>query len=530
MNTAEIIKREVQGDSGFQIVQLFRESIGQSGKPSHLHSHGQVLSFHVRRADVILVRLSLSNLGYNLDDRAWGVFRFAVMLPIIAVQLYQLGKVNICAERSFNSVNVEPESVCSDLYAVIESLRKIIHKVSGSGSGTLAYHERGNQFCFRVNCDKHPLVAKLCRIIFAYSTLLFKAKSPYLIALDEIALQIAHSLIHEPRAALSGQNEQLHNRVPMQSCKALCRANGAAFYQALDSAESNIFRDTHGSKGANRLGVRKGCRAGSTAVTLDSQASVTAKFLNCSVLAFNAGHGFSPLALCGETSQNNLGSEAWVTPRFGFATAKGATDAVAVLLKHLIFAEWWAANHFRLPAFLKRSALESRGVSHLTKKSFLLPFYREVRVNLTIKSRQCAWNVLIHLEALGMNPFPYSPALFLAFQNHVNGRKGICVSVHIMPKVYEPSFYVGWAKPFWVFGSQNVCNFVSHRSVFKQVFGFLAGSDRDSHIFTKGSKVLNVLPNNNNPLFQFFSLCKQVQQFTLGCFVSLPVRRGICHG
>jgi hypothetical protein len=38
MNTAEVVKPEVQGDSGFQIVQLLRKSIGQSGKAPHLHT------------------------------------------------------------------------------------------------------------------------------------------------------------------------------------------------------------------------------------------------------------------------------------------------------------------------------------------------------------------------------------------------------------------------------------------------------------------------------------------------------------
>lgn len=35
MNAAEIIKRKMQSNGKFQIIQLFRESIGQSGKPSH---------------------------------------------------------------------------------------------------------------------------------------------------------------------------------------------------------------------------------------------------------------------------------------------------------------------------------------------------------------------------------------------------------------------------------------------------------------------------------------------------------------
>ena len=74
MNAAEIIERKMQSNGKFQVVQLFRKGIGQSGKPSHLHSHGQILPFHVRRADVFLIRVSLFNLGYRLKDWAWGVF------------------------------------------------------------------------------------------------------------------------------------------------------------------------------------------------------------------------------------------------------------------------------------------------------------------------------------------------------------------------------------------------------------------------------------------------------------------------
>jgi hypothetical protein len=34
MDTAEIIKREMQSNGKFQVVELFRKGIGQSGKPS----------------------------------------------------------------------------------------------------------------------------------------------------------------------------------------------------------------------------------------------------------------------------------------------------------------------------------------------------------------------------------------------------------------------------------------------------------------------------------------------------------------
>ena len=45
MHTAEIIVREVQSASRFQVRQLFRESVRQPGKPPHLHPHRQVLPF-----------------------------------------------------------------------------------------------------------------------------------------------------------------------------------------------------------------------------------------------------------------------------------------------------------------------------------------------------------------------------------------------------------------------------------------------------------------------------------------------------
>jgi hypothetical protein len=46
MNTAEIVKGEVQGDSGPKMCELFRERIGEPRKTPHRHSHGQVLPFH----------------------------------------------------------------------------------------------------------------------------------------------------------------------------------------------------------------------------------------------------------------------------------------------------------------------------------------------------------------------------------------------------------------------------------------------------------------------------------------------------
>jgi hypothetical protein len=68
MNAHEIIVREVQSASGFQVRKFLRESVRQSRKPSHLHPHGQVLPFDVGRAYPRRIRIAIPHSGYNLDD------------------------------------------------------------------------------------------------------------------------------------------------------------------------------------------------------------------------------------------------------------------------------------------------------------------------------------------------------------------------------------------------------------------------------------------------------------------------------
>jgi len=70
MDATEIMVREVQSASGFQVRQAFRESVRQARKTSHLHSNGQVLSLykagaHVRRIGRATNRLELAGSPHN---------------------------------------------------------------------------------------------------------------------------------------------------------------------------------------------------------------------------------------------------------------------------------------------------------------------------------------------------------------------------------------------------------------------------------------------------------------------------------
>jgi hypothetical protein len=76
MNTAKIVIREVQSYSGFQVRQLFAEPIRKARKAAHRRSHGQVLSFDKRCADVLRIGPTVDDFGHNLRDSWWGqIFR-----------------------------------------------------------------------------------------------------------------------------------------------------------------------------------------------------------------------------------------------------------------------------------------------------------------------------------------------------------------------------------------------------------------------------------------------------------------------
>src|SRR5208282_4333938 len=110
MNTAEIVKREVQSDSGFQVRQLFAERIREARKTAHRHAHREILPLHKRRADLIGVRITSANFGYNLRDSWWGVPRIGA-LAVALEEFHELREVNIRPEALRNAHRVVVESV-----------------------------------------------------------------------------------------------------------------------------------------------------------------------------------------------------------------------------------------------------------------------------------------------------------------------------------------------------------------------------------------------------------------------------------
>lgn len=70
MNAAEIVVHVVDRQRRNMVLDLLRESIGQPCVSAHVHTHCEVLTLHVRRTDVLGVRVA--DLGPLLAANALG--------------------------------------------------------------------------------------------------------------------------------------------------------------------------------------------------------------------------------------------------------------------------------------------------------------------------------------------------------------------------------------------------------------------------------------------------------------------------
>ena len=344
MHAAEIVVRKMQINSSSKILDLSRKGIRQAGEPAKLHSYGQVLPLHVTSRNVIGIGIAAANLGYNLRDLSWGV-AFISLLAVVSVELRKLREVRVAAQRFLNRLPVEDVGVGGQLHAMVsDSAPNVTHESLRVLAGSLADQERGNQLRVRIQSDENPLVAKLCRIVLADMPRLLHQEGPYFIVLDTAAGKLTHLFVHQLLAAFASENQKPHDGIAVQAREAFCGSDRAAFKKALQRSRSSIRRCTHRAERRSGLRFTEGNVAGLAAPALDAALTKVPESLAGLVLASGAGHVVSPLAFCGETSQNDLGSEAWVAPRFGLVPASAETEAGTLNVSYDL--GWWLDRDF----------------------------------------------------------------------------------------------------------------------------------------------------------------------------------------
>jgi hypothetical protein len=101
----------MQSDRSLQVRKLLTESVREPRQSPHTHAHGQVLPFHITGADAVRIRVTHSDLGYNLRDRSWGVPRSGVPLADVMVKLRQSCVIDIASKRLVHGIKIEMKSV-----------------------------------------------------------------------------------------------------------------------------------------------------------------------------------------------------------------------------------------------------------------------------------------------------------------------------------------------------------------------------------------------------------------------------------
>jgi len=365
VNSTEVVPREVESNRSFQVVQFFRVGIRKPSKTTQVHTQTQIGAFHVRRADVLRVRPSVADFGYNLRDVSWGVSLIPV-LTIVSVQLHKLREVRLSSEHILHSTLIEVEAIGSELEAIFAQSSSEASEESQRGFlRALADLETRHQLGLRVESDEDPRISNFGRIIIANVTRLLSHEAPYLVTLQVSRTKVADT----PKGAFGIRRCRKHQRENRPLVQTRQPRDGANAHPFKHHGKGLRYPRRIGvvcANGFGSMGIGEGCATGIAAPALNFSLAVGAELLTGLVFASGAGHGVSPLAFCEETSQNNLGSEAWVTPRFGLAPTPASTEAGAL---SQLLSYWWRPRHRFLPRFLKRRL--SRGVSHLLPRSFL---------------------------------------------------------------------------------------------------------------------------------------------------------------
>lgn len=343
MNTAEVVKREVQRDGGFQVRQFARKGIRQPSQAAKLHSHREVLSLHKRCADMSGIGIALTNFGYNLRDPWWGV-PLVPELPVIPVQFRQLSEVHVGSETFLDSLSVENIGICGELNAPCHPFVKVADKQLGVHAAALSNVEGGNQLAVSVQRDINPLVAKVGGIVFSNMLCFLRNERPNFVAFHAPAREVSHRRIHRTGATFSDSNENAHDRIAIEPRESPRAANRAAFKQALNRPRSRFRVGNHRVPRQSFMGFAERGIAGSAAPALNAALTEVPKSLAGLVLTSDARHGRSPLDFSAEKAHNEFGSGLWLTPRFGLAPQPVSAGNGADFRSDLL---WWFDCEFQ---------------------------------------------------------------------------------------------------------------------------------------------------------------------------------------
>jgi hypothetical protein len=238
VSTHKIVVHIMQADRVSVVFDTLGKCIRQPSEPPHAHPHSEVLAFDVARRNVLRVRVAgaAERLG-SLDLR--GAIA-ACRMRDLAIELDQLGIIDIRAKAGLDCFQIGAMPICRDLDAPSESAGQITHKADCRCAAPIANEPRWNQLRIGTHRNPRPNVASSLRRGFGEHdvALLGIDEAPNLIELEPLARQITERLVLVCRARFAGIDQQFVDGIDRNVSDAACRAETVAFDQQIEDVSA----------------------------------------------------------------------------------------------------------------------------------------------------------------------------------------------------------------------------------------------------------------------------------------------------
>lgn len=306
MQTAKVIVEEKERERGPQVLPFLRERIGQPRQSANHHSHRQIASLDVRRADKVRVRVSP-------HGRRYGLYHVRGTVTVLvrfgcAVYLYQLCEVNPRSQAVTDGIRVSVKAVCGHLKAIlrpVHGLKDFLRELYGVARRAASQVPRENQFRVTLKTNECISVSEL-RVVFAFPLfgLFFHAdEAPHFISLNVGNFDVADFLVHEPLATLSGDDEHAENGIHVNVAQPRRASDAAPFRETVKDAVQLFVCQIRLITRFERS-RREGLFTLAALIAGRSLASIKAVRIDALTLAFRAFHGvlsFLTSRHCGNT-------------------------------------------------------------------------------------------------------------------------------------------------------------------------------------------------------------------------------------
>jgi hypothetical protein len=235
MNPAEVVVNMEQRHRVNVVFDLFGKAIRQAGEAAHLHSHVEILPFHVAGADMLRI-------GVAENDLSFGAHTLRGAVPLLAfrcvvVILHELSKVDsIFKQRIGNRLQIHVVAVSSQLNSIRQSLGNILQESGSKPRVSVSNHPRDNKLRIGVDGREGPGVSADARSgHFGRNVLLLRSdERPYLVDLNTLSGNVSNSHVMELGASGSHFGQQAEDSSLRYASHADSGANGRAFHQRRD--------------------------------------------------------------------------------------------------------------------------------------------------------------------------------------------------------------------------------------------------------------------------------------------------------